>query len=56
MISYTEYSIETSPGTIAVKVESETHVYLVLDYTDENHPKLVAHEEVSLKLRWQCSS
>lgn len=48
VISYTEFGGVTSPDTIAVKVESKTHVYLVLNYTDEDNPKLETVEEVSL--------
>lgn len=36
-----------TPGTDVVKLESKTHVYLALDYTDEDKPKLLAIEEVS---------
>ena len=38
---------KASPGADAVKVESKTHVYLALDYTDEDKPKLLTLEEVS---------
>jgi hypothetical protein len=37
-----------TPGTDVVKMESRTHVYLALDYTDEGKPKLLAIEEVSV--------
>lgn len=47
VISYTLSMEKSSPGADAVKVESKTHVYLALDYTDEDKPKLLALEEVS---------
>lgn len=50
MISYLPAGKETgtpTPGTDVVKMESRTHVYLALDYTDEDKPKLLAIEEVS---------
>lgn len=46
VISYFETLEPASPGTIAAKVESKTHVYLALDYTDETKAKLLAIEEV----------
>ena len=47
VITYSQYDVKTSPGAIAVKVESKTHVYLALDYTNEDDPKLVTVEEVA---------
>ncbi len=47
VFSYYESDEKASPGALAVKVESKTHVYLALDYTNDNDAKLVAMEEVS---------
>ncbi len=49
MIQYTDedYTDHISPGTRAVRVESKTHVYLALDYTSEDDPKLITVKEVT---------